>query len=136
MTAESVDGARINGTCLTSWGLLDGGTRVTLAFASLDGTAHHISLPFDALSSLLMTLPRILQAALNARFPDGLLRVAQPLANWRLEHNATTNGLILSLGTAEGFEVAFIVARKDVNSLGASLLGPAQTLGPAPATLN
>jgi hypothetical protein len=136
MDAEGVGGGRIDGACLTAWGLLDGGTRVALAFASSDGTARQLSLPFDALSSLLMTLPRILQAALNARFPDGSLRVAQPLAHWKLEQNATTNGLILSLGTADGFEIAFSVAREDVTSLGTSLLGPAQTPGSAAATLN
>ncbi len=83
-----------------------------------------------------MTLPRILQAALNARFPDGSLRVAQPLARWKLERSATTSGLILSLGTAEGFEVVFIVAGQEAGSLGASLLAPVQAPEPAAATLN
>jgi hypothetical protein len=32
-----------------------------------DGNAHALVLPFDLLASLLMTLPRILQTALDAR---------------------------------------------------------------------
>jgi hypothetical protein len=43
-----------------------------------------------------MTLPRMLQAALDQRCVDGSLRVTQPLDNWRLEQPQGEAGLILN----------------------------------------
>jgi hypothetical protein len=122
MDAVSASGVLVAGEQLTGWGVLGGGTHIGLAFGSPDGTTHQIALPFDALSGLLMTLPRMLQSALDARFPDGSLRVVQPLTRWNLERNAGGSGLILNLGTKDGFEVAFTVTAQDADSLGATLL--------------
>jgi len=69
-----------------------------------------------------MTLPRMLQSALDERFPDGTLRVVHPLGVWRLEQAEGNQGLILKLGTSDGFEVAFAVPDEDAGSLGNALL--------------
>jgi hypothetical protein len=45
-----------------------------------------------------------------------------PLGGWRLEQADGGNGLILKLGTRDGFEVAFAVAGEDAGSLGLALL--------------
>ena len=76
----------------------------------------------DALTGLLMTLPRMLQTALDARFPDGSLRFVQRLGTWRIEQAECDAGLILKLGTRDGFEVAFALHSQDAGSLGAALL--------------
>ena len=76
-----------------------------------------------------MTLPRMMQSALDERFPDGTLRVVHPLGEWRLEQAEGDNGLILKLGTRDGFEVAFAVPDEDAGSLGTALLSqPTSTL--------
>jgi hypothetical protein len=70
----------------------------------------------------MMTLPRMLQSALNERFPDGSLRVVQHLGKWQLEQQEIDDGLILKLGTNDGFEVAFALSGEHAGSLGAALL--------------
>ncbi len=112
----------IEGQQLTAWAVLQGGTRIRLDFTSKDGTTHRIVLPFDALTGLLMTLPRMLQTALDARFADGSLRFVQRLGRWALEQAESDAGLILKLGTRDGFEVAFALNGRDADSLGAALL--------------
>jgi len=112
----------IEGQKLTTWAVLPGGHQVCLGFAADGGETHRIVLPFEALTGLLMTLPRMLQSALNERFPDNTLRVVHPLGEWRLEQAEGDNGLILKLGTPDGFEVAFAVPGEDADSLGTALL--------------
>ena len=79
-------------------------------------------LPFDVVASLLMTLPRMMQAALDARFPEGSLRFVQRPGTWQIEEAAGNADLILKLGTPDGFEVAFALNEPDADSLGAALL--------------
>ncbi len=112
----------IEGKQLTSWSVLAGGTHVGMDFVGLDGTSHRIVLPFEALSSLLMTLPRMLQTALNTRFADDSLRLVQCLSSWRVEQAEADPGLILSLGTKDGFEVAFTLGDGDADALGSALV--------------
>jgi hypothetical protein len=112
----------IEGRQLTTWTVLPGGTHIRLEFAANDGTIHRIVLPFDALTGLLMTLPCMLQTALDARFANGSLRFVQRLGRWALEQAESDAGLILKLGTRDGFEVAFALNGRDAGSLGAALL--------------
>ena len=99
----------IEGAQLTGWSL------------PAAGTMNRIVLPFEMLGSLLMTLPRMLQAALNARFPDGSLRFVQRLGTWRIEHAEANSGLILRLSTQDGFEVAFVLGDHDADAFGTAL---------------
>ncbi len=103
------------------------GLCVRMDFIGSDGTPHQIVLPFDVLSSLLMTLPRMLQTALNARFADGSLRFVQCLGTWRIEQAEADAGLILRLGTRDGFEVAFTLNARDADFLGVALLSAPDT---------
>jgi hypothetical protein len=116
----------IEGEKLTTWSVLPGGGQVCLGFAAIDGETHHIVLPFEALTGLLMTLPRMLQSALDERFPDSTLRVVHPLGDWRLEQTEGNGGLILKLATRDGFEVAFALPDEDAGSLGTALLTTAE----------
>jgi len=61
--------ACIEGQRLTTWAVMPGGERVSLGFASEGGDTHRIVLPIEALTGLLMTLPRMLQSALDERYP-------------------------------------------------------------------
>ncbi len=71
-----------------------------------------------------MTLPRMLQSALDERFPDGSMRVVQQLGKWKLEQRETGDSLILKLGTTDGFEVAFALNPQHADQLGGALLNP------------
>jgi hypothetical protein len=123
MDVAANDALPIEGHELNFWAVLPGGQQICLGFIDANGRTHRIVLPFDALTGLLMTLPRMLQSALDERFPDGSLRVVHPLGPWLLEAAAGDNGLILKLGTPDAFEVAFSVRDEDAGPLGAALLG-------------
>ena len=112
----------IEGKRLTAWAVLPGGTRIRLDFTGSDGATHRIVLPFDALTGLHVTLPRMLQTALDTGFADGSLRFMQRLGRWQLEQAESDAGLILKLGTRDGFEVSFALNNQDAGSLGAALL--------------
>ena len=116
-TAQYIEGQK-----LTTWAVLPGGNQVCLGFAATGGRTHRIVLPFEALAGLLMTLPRMMQSALDERFSDGTLRLVHRLALWRLERAEGDNGLILKLATRDGFEVAFALPDEDAGSLGTALL--------------
>ncbi len=122
MDAAPMDDRSIEGERLTAWTVLAGGMHVRMDFIGTDGTPHRIVLSFDVLTSLLMTLPRMLQTALDARFSDGSLRFVQRLATWRIEQAEANAGLILRLGTHDGFEVAFALNDHDAGSLGTALV--------------
>jgi hypothetical protein len=112
----------IEGRRLTSWTILPGGESIRLNLSAADGAEYGVILPFDALSSLLMTLPRILQAALDARCASGSLRVAQLLGRWRVEQTAGDNGLVLKLATPDGLQLAFALNDKAAELLGTALV--------------
>jgi len=122
----------IEGEKFTTWSVLPGGHHVSLDFAANGGATHRIVPPIEALTGLLMTLPRMLRSALNERFPDGSLRLVHPLGDRRLEQAEGDTGLILNLGTPDGFEVVFTVRDADAGSLGSALLG---SMAEATATL-
>ncbi|MDR3538650.1 MAG: hypothetical protein P4L71_19295 [Acetobacteraceae bacterium] len=112
----------IQGERLTTWHVLPGGTQIALDIAASDGGTHRIVLPVETLSGLLMTLPRMLQSALDTRCPDGSLRIVQQLGQWHLEQQEIDDSLILKLGTSDGFEVAFALNNQHAGALGAALL--------------
>src|SRR5271156_3686444 len=104
MDVTPTDALPIEGQRLTTWAVLSGGTQIRLDFVATNGRTHSIVLPFDTLSGLMMTLPRMLQSALDARFADGSLRVVQRLGAWRLEQLENGGEFVLKLGTTDGFE--------------------------------
>jgi hypothetical protein len=112
----------LEGRELTTWAVLAGGRHIRLDFSGGNGATHSIVLPFEALGGLLMTLPRMLQSALDARFADGSLRFVQRLGAWQLEKAECNAGLILKLATPDGFEVAFALGADDADTLGTALL--------------
>jgi hypothetical protein len=105
---------------------MPGGEDIRLGLSSADGKTSSIILSFDALSGLLMTLPRMLQASLDARCSDGSLRAAQLLASWRIEQGQGNASLILKLSTPDGFEVTFALNGNDAGSLGMALIATSQ----------
>jgi hypothetical protein len=112
----------IEGEQLTAWAVLAGGTHVRMDFIGTDGTHDKIVPPFDALTGLLMTLSRMLQTAQDTRFSDGSLRFVQLLSAWQIERAEANDGLILRLGTRDGFELAFSLNKRDADSPGAALV--------------
>jgi hypothetical protein len=130
MDVAPTDARPILGQQLTGWNVLPGGTQICLDLTLTDGRTHAVVLPFDALSGLMMTLPRMLQSALNERFGDGSMRVVQPLGIWNIELHEPDRSLLVKLGTTDGFEVAFALSAEHADALGTALLDARQTITP------
>jgi hypothetical protein len=80
---------------------------VRLGFVDASGQQCAIALPIDCLSALLMTLPALATAALRVQHGDPSPRIVYPLEKFRLESVAGDPVAILTLATADGFEVSF-----------------------------
>ena len=128
-TAQSIERRQ-----LTTWAVMPGGQDIRLDLGTADGKPSSMVFSFEALSILLMTLPRMLQAALDSRCSDGSLRLTQVLGSWRLEQAQGDPSLILKLSTRDGFEVAFALNGKDADSLGLALVATSRTTETSPAT--
>ena len=104
------------GEGLTSWSVSDDGDRVRLGFEDGAGRLSRLDLPFEALSALLLIVPRILRAALRARGNRGA-RVVQRLGAWRLEQAAGSGCLVLTLSTPADFDIAFAVTAQQLSDM-------------------
>jgi hypothetical protein len=75
----------------------------------------------DSTQKLLMSLPRLLSRALLAQHRDNSVRAVFPLSEWRLEKAAGSPDLILTMMTADGFEVAFSLGTQVAATLASAL---------------
>ena len=107
-----------------------------LGFDDEDGRPCAISLPIPLLSGLMMTIPRMLNQALETRFPEGSLRMIHELGDWRVERAIGADAAILSLVTPDGFEVTFSVATPQADRLGQTLRHAATTRTKPAITVN
>jgi hypothetical protein len=124
---EAIGDGTVAGERLTTFDGGSDGERVRLNFVDANGRRCSLSLPLEQLGALLMTIPRILRSALEARFGDDTRRFVHPLACWRLESVVGTEAVILNLLTPDGFDVSFSVAGDDARRLGAALSGTSAT---------
>lgn len=111
----------IKGERLTTWSVTPDGEHVRLGLVNDGGQPCAVLLPIAVLSGLMMTIPRMLQDALRAKFSDSSLRMIHELGDWRVERAAGADASILSLATPDGFEVAFAVATPQADRLGKTL---------------
>jgi hypothetical protein len=106
---------------LTTWAVPTDGSHVRMEFKDAKGKSQKIIASIEVVSSLLMTFPRMLQTALDARSSDSSLRVVQRLGDWRIEEAEGNSDLILRLETRDGFEVAFASNGRDADALSDAL---------------
>ena len=69
-----------------------------------------------------MTLPGLINKALQTRFGDQSLRYAYPLASWVVEQSSDLTQGIVTLRTVDGFSVCFSMPRKQQIGLGKALV--------------
>jgi hypothetical protein len=106
-----------------------------LGFRDSAGKLIVLTLPHQALSMLLMTLPRLIERSLRQRTGDASLRHVYPAGKWTVEAAAGEPALLLTLATPDGFSVSFRLGSKDAQGLGAALgngaLAAAEAMPPA-----
>ncbi len=69
-----------------------------------------------------MTLPGLIDRALQTRFGDQSLRQAYPLASWALELSSDPAEVMITLRTEDGFSVCFSIPRQQQGELGEALV--------------
>ena len=92
---------------LTTCNVINDGEAIRLNLVEQLGDPVSIELPFEQAASVVMTLPRLLSTALNARTGGAEMRYVFSLAYWSLERSGDQKTLILTLRTPDGFEVSF-----------------------------
>jgi hypothetical protein len=106
---------------LTTFAVADDGTHLHMNFACRNGDQVSLSLPTEGLQGLMMTFPRMMSQALRARYHDEKLRLVYPVDNIRIELAADPKTVIVTLGTADGFEVSFALTRQQMTVFNAAM---------------
>src|ERR1700678_4538557 len=99
----------------------DGGA-ISLVFVDSGGKPAPIRLSLNQVGALAMTLPKLIDKALQARFGDTSLRYAYPLASWVVEASSDPEQGMVTLNTVDGFSVCFSIPRQQKSELGEALV--------------
>ena len=68
-----------------------------------------------------MTLPDLINKALQSRYGDHTLRYTYPLASWTVERSSEPGTGMMTLSTADGFSVCFSMERQLQQTLAEAL---------------
>ena len=123
----------IDSQALTTCEVAPGGNVILLGFIDTVGNPASIRLALDQVGALLMTLPGLIDKALQTRFANQSLRYTYPLASWIVEQSSDLTQGIVTLRTVDGFGVCFSVSRQQQVELGQALVAqlvPKMTLHP------
>jgi hypothetical protein len=108
--------------CLTSCEVAPDGGAVSLGFVDAAGKPATIHLSLNQVGALAMTLPGLIDKALQTRYGDRSLRYAYPLASWAVEQSTDPTQGMVTLRTVDGFSVCFSIPRKQQSELGEALV--------------
>jgi hypothetical protein len=86
------------------------GSSINLFVTDLVRRDVRIAFPIEVISSLMMTLPKIVNTIVQRTNPS--LRVVYPLGKHHFEHAADGSTRILTLATRDGFKVSFTVSEE------------------------
>ena len=99
----------------------DGGA-ISLGFVDSTGKLATIRLSLNQVGALVMTLPGLIDKALQTRYGDQSLRYAYPLASWVVEQSTDPTQGMVTLRTVDGFSVCFSIPREQQSELGEALV--------------
>jgi hypothetical protein len=111
---------RIEITGLARFETGENGASISLIAEDASGRSVRLTFPTEVLSSLIMTLPQMLTAAIQRRRNDPSARLVYPLAESRTELSTDLSTRILTLKTPDGFTVSFAVSDDQFRELAQS----------------
>jgi hypothetical protein len=112
----------IDTQALTTCEVADDGGAISLGFVDSTGKPATIRLSLNQVGALAMTLPGLIDKALQTRFGDQSLRYAYPLASWLVEQSSDPTQTMVTLRTVDGFSVCFSIPRRQQSELGEALV--------------
>src|SRR6195256_7018255 len=112
----------IDSQALTTCDVSQDGGAISLSFADTIGNPATIRLSLDQAGALSMTLPGLIDRALQTRFGDQSLRYAYPLESWVVEQSSDPTQGMVTLRTVDGFSVCFSIPRQQQSELGEALV--------------
>jgi hypothetical protein len=113
---------KIDTQALTTCEVAADGGAVLLGFVDSQGRPATIRLSLNQVGALAMTLPGLIDKALQTRFGDTTLRYAYPLASWAVEQSTDPSQGMVTLRTVDGFSVCFSLPRAQQSELGEALV--------------
>jgi hypothetical protein len=120
---------KIDTQALTTCEVAADGGAISLGFVDSTGTPATIRLSLNQVGALAMTLPGLIDKALQTKFGDQSLRYAYPLASWVVEQSSDPTQGMITLRTVDGFSVCFSIPRAQQSELGEALVAqPAANL--------
>ena len=112
----------IESKALTSCEIAPDGNAISFGFVDTGGQPATLRLSLTQVGALAMTLPGLIDKALQTRFGDQSLRYAYPLASWEVEQSTDPTQGMMTLRTADGFSVCFSIPRAQQSELGEALV--------------
>jgi hypothetical protein len=76
-----------------------------------------------------MTLPKVIERAIQAQSSDPALRHVFQLDGWSMEAEIGGFQLIMGLSAGDGFKVRFAMSAADARAIGGELMQSAELLG-------
>jgi hypothetical protein len=113
---------QIDSQALTTCEVAADGGAISLGFVDSAGQPATIRLSLNQVGALAMTLPGLIDKALQTRFGDQSLRYAYPLASWIVEQSSDPTQGMVTLRTVDGFSVCFSIPHQQQSELGAALV--------------
>jgi hypothetical protein len=107
---------------LTTCEVAPDGNAISLRFVDSEGRPATIRLSLNHVGALVMTLPALIDKALQTRYGDKSLRYAYPLASWVVERSTDPSQGMITLQTVDGFSVCFTLPRDLQRELGRALV--------------
>jgi hypothetical protein len=112
---------RIVSNQLTTCSVIESGKTICFDFVGQGDASVSIEMPFNQAESIVMTIPRLLSAALRMQTGDCQARYVFSLGDWSLESVEDPNYRILAVRTPDGFEVAFAISFETSKAMGSAL---------------
>jgi hypothetical protein len=113
---------KIDTQALTTCEVAADGGAISLGFVDSTGNPATIRLSLNQVGALAMTLPGLIDKALQTRYGDQSLRYAYPLASWAIEQSTDPTQGMVTLRTVDGFSVCFSIPRQQQSELGEALV--------------
>ncbi len=122
---------------LTTFEITHDGGHVRLHAATATGAPMTFAFSSDCLRQLIMSLPSIARQAMQLRYGNDRMRLVYPIGDWQVESSGEHDrSVIVTMSTADGFEVSFALSPTNLHDLAMALRGSSECTRRASSTLN